>query len=90
MYRHRRCHGMSKVSDSKDSKGKRLSYVLAIKDNHKSLHVQILEISKMVRLSSVFKEVDVGHGRVVERVYRIYRDLSLSQECGIWKNFQLR
>ena len=53
-------------------KEKKASYVLAVKDNQKSLREQILETAKMVRPSSVFTEVDAGHGRVEERVCRIY------------------
>ncbi len=68
--------GCQKEEARKIVKEKKASYVLAVKDNHKSLHEQILETSKMVRPGSVFTEVDAGHGRVEERVYRIYRDLS--------------
>lgn len=61
---------------------KKSSYVLAVKDNQKNLHEQILETAKMVRPSSVYTETDAGHGRVEERVYRIYRDLSFV--AGVW------
>lgn len=65
---------------------KKASYVLAVKDNQKGLHEQILETAKMVRPSSTFTEVDAGHGRVEERVYRIYRDLSFVKGIWNWEN----
>ena len=32
--------------------------------------------AKMVLPGSIFTEVDAGHGRVKERIYQIYRNLS--------------
>lgn len=61
---------------------KKASYVLAVKDNHRNLHEQVLETAKMVRPTATFKEIDAGHGRVEERTYKIYRDLSFV--TGIW------
>ena len=65
---------------------KKASYVLAVKDNQKSLHEQILETDKMVRSNSVFTEVDAGHGRVEERIYHIYRDLSFLKAGWYWEH----
>lgn len=74
--------GCQKEVVRKIVKEKKASYVLAVKDNQRNLHEQILETAKMVRPSSIFTEVDAGHGRVEERVYRIYRDLSFI--TGVW------
>ena len=61
---------------------KNASYVLAVKDNHRNLHEQVPETARMVRPTATFKEIDAGHGRVEERTYKIYRDLSLV--TGTW------
>ena len=79
--------GCQKEVVRKIVKEKKASYVIAVKDKQKSLREQILEIVKMVRPSSVFTEVDAGHGRVEERVYRIYRDLSFV--TGVWNGEKL-
>ena len=62
--------------------GKKAAYVLAVKDNQKKLHEEIMETAAMVRPSGLFTEVDAGHGRVEERIYRIYRNLSFV--TGAW------
>lgn len=64
-----------------------MSYVLAVNDNQESLHERILEAAKMVRPCSVFSEVGAGHGRVEERVYRIYRNWSFV--TGVWNGEKL-
>lgn len=56
---------------------KKASYVLAVNDNRRNLHEQVQETARMVRPPATFKEIDAGRGRVEERTYKIYRDLSL-------------
>lgn len=65
---------------------KKASYVLAVKGNQKNLHEQILETEKMVQPSSTYKEIDADHGRIEERYYKIYRDLSFVNAAWNWEN----
>lgn len=65
---------------------KKASYVPAVKGNQKNLHEQILETEKMVQPSSTYKEIDADHGRIEERYYKIYRDLSFVNPAWNWEN----
>lgn len=45
---------------------KKARYVLAVKENQKRLHEEILETVKMVKPTGIHKELDADHGRVEE------------------------
>lgn len=60
-------------------------YVLAVKDNQRRLAEEIEETTKMVKASSTFKEIDADHGRVEERFYSVYRDLSFIRASWNWQ-----
>lgn len=47
---------------------------------------RLLETEKMVQPSSTYKEIDADHGRIEERFYKIYRDLSFVTAAWNWEN----
>lgn len=61
-------------------------YVLAVKDNQRRLAEEIEETTKMIKPSSTFKEVDGDHGRVEERHYSVYRNLSFISASWNWQH----
>ncbi len=63
---------------------KKARYVLAVKENQKRLHEEIQETAKMVKPTGIHKELDADHGRVEERVCRVYRDLSFISASWNW------
>lgn len=65
---------------------KKPSYVLVVKDNQKNLHEHIFETEKMLQTSCTYKEIDADHGRIEERHYEIYRDLSFVNAAWNWEN----
>lgn len=78
--------GAKKEIAPKIVQDKKASYVLAVKDNQKNLHEQILETGKMVQQSSTYKEIDADHEQIEERVYKIYRDLNFVTAAWNWEN----
>lgn len=65
---------------------KKPSYILVVKDNQKNLHEHIFETEKMLQTSCTYKEIDADHGRIEERYYEIYRDLSFVNAAWNWEN----
>lgn len=63
---------------------KKARYVLAVKENQRRLHEEILETVKMVKPTGIHKEVDADHGREEERVCRVYRVLSFISASWNW------
>ena len=50
-------------------------YILAVKENQPSLHLDALLMGRTCRPDDVFTETDGGHGRVETRTTSIYRDM---------------
>ena len=63
-------------------------YVLAVKGNQGSLHEAAMETARMVKPDSIHKEVDADHGRVEERICRVYGDLSFVQGSWNWEGLR--
>ncbi|PRY93845.1 DDE family transposase [Marinilabilia salmonicolor] len=68
--------------------GKGADYILAVKDNQKELHTEIVDTFRFSPRDkmAVHEAVDAGHGRVETRVCTITDDLSLLSNTGKWQN----
>jgi predicted transposase YbfD/YdcC len=60
------------------------SYVLAVKDNQKSLHEQIKQAFRQMPIASSHSTLDKGHGRIEERVCSTITDLRFVDESVNW------
>lgn len=63
---------------------KKARYVLSVKENQKRLHDGIQETAKMLAPTGIHKEQDADHGRVEERICRVYRDISFISASWNW------
>ena len=62
------------------------NYILAVKDNHKTLHEQIKSAFKISPIVDVCNTLEKGHGRIGERTCQVITDLRFVDESGYWEN----
>src|SRR5690606_31033231 len=66
-----------------DKKG---DYLLAVKENQKGLHHDLLDSFRFLKTEEALTDIDTGHGRVEKRKCSIVKDLSHISEVDKWKN----
>ena len=66
-----------------DEKG---DYLLAVKENQKGLHTDLLDSFRFLKTEEVITDIDAGHGRIEKRKCSIVKDLSHITEVDKWKN----
>ncbi len=66
---------------------KKAKYVLAVKENQKGLYEGIKETVMLSKPTCQYKDIDCDHGRVEERLCRVYCDLTAIP--GSWRIGQL-
>ncbi len=64
--------------------GKQAYYVLAVKDNHKTLHDQIKAAFKNTAIADTANTLEKGHGRIEDRTCTIITDLRFVDESINW------
>lgn len=62
------------------------NYILAVKDNHKTLHEEIKSAFKTSPIVDVFNTLEKGHGRIEERTCQVITDLRFVDESANWEN----
>lgn len=68
--------------------GKGADYILAVKENQKELHADIVDTFRFLQKNKMIshEDVDAGHGRVETRVCTVTDDLSLLSGAENWQN----
>jgi predicted transposase YbfD/YdcC len=69
-------------------KGKKADYILALKDNQKSLHESVQASFEQLEVDSQDVWVDKGHGRLEIRSCKVIHNLDLIPMAGNWKGLQ--
>jgi predicted transposase YbfD/YdcC len=62
------------------------NYILAVKDNHKTLHEQLKSAFEKSPISDVSNTLEKGHGGIEERTCKVITDLRFVSESCHWKN----
>lgn len=62
------------------------NYILAVKDNQKTLHEQIKSAFKTSPIVDVCNTIEKGHGRIEERTCQVITDLRFVDESCNWDN----
>lgn len=60
-------------------------YLLAVKENQRELHQNILDSFRFFKADDILTDVDTGHGRVETRTCSIIRELGHIELKGRWK-----
>ena len=64
-------------------------YILAVKDNQPTLMEEVLDTARTLTPDCVFEETDFGHGRIEERKYMMYSDLSYVLGRERWEGLRM-
>jgi predicted transposase YbfD/YdcC len=67
---------------------KEANYILALKGNQGNLFEQAKDSFRFLEVKSVSEDIDVGHGRIEQRVCSVVDDLSMIEQKEEWKNLQ--
>lgn len=65
---------------------KEAHYVLAVKDNHKTLHEQIQVAFKTTAITDTCNTLEKEHGRIEDRTCQVITDLRFVDEACNWEN----
>ena len=63
---------------------KKAKYVIAVKENQKGLHEGIKETIMLCEPTCQYKDIECDHGRVEERICRVYHDLTAIPGSWHW------